>query len=143
MWEPLQRRLPPQKPNPEKTMDDLQHLQGNWKQIRFEENGVIDPPDIHGGHGAITTIDGETFAVHRTDGELLLAGRFILDQTTTPRSITWIDSMGNDAGKSLPASYELDGDSFLFIAGDEGAPRPVEFVTSPGLTLRGFIRHRA
>jgi uncharacterized protein (TIGR03067 family) len=124
-------------------MNDLERLQGTWTQTRFEENGVIDPPDVHGGDGAITTIEDDTFAVHLPDGELLLAGRFILDSTTTPRSITWIDSMGDDAGKLLPASYELDGDSFVFIAGDEGKPRPVEFVTSPGLTLRGFVRRSA
>lgn len=124
-------------------MDDLHALQGTWIQTRFEDSGVIDPPDVHGGRGTITTIDGDTFAVHRPDGELLLAGRFILDPTTTPRSITWIDSMGDDAGKHLPASYVLEGDSFVFIAGDEGMPRPVEFVTSPGLTLRGFVRRRA
>jgi uncharacterized protein (TIGR03067 family) len=124
-------------------MNDLQNLQGTWAQTRFEENGVINPPDIHGGNGAITTIKGDTFAVHLPDGTLLLAGRFIIDPTTTPRSITWIDSMGDDAGKQLPASYVLEGDSFVFIAADEGMPRPVEFVTSPGLTLRGFVRYRA
>jgi uncharacterized protein (TIGR03067 family) len=124
-------------------MEDLELLQGTWTQTRFEENGVIDPPDVHGGNGAITTIDGDTFAVHLPDGELLLAGRFILDPNTMPRSITWIDSMGDDAGKLLPASYVLEGDSFVFIAADEGMPRPVEFVTSPGLTLRGFVRRSA
>ena len=121
-------------------MNDLERLQGTWTQTRFEENGIIDPPDVHGGRGTITTIEGDTFAVHRPGGELLLAGRFILDPTTTPRSITWIDSMGDDAGKSLPASYVLEGDSFVFIAADEGMARPVEFVTLPGLTLRGFVR---
>jgi uncharacterized protein (TIGR03067 family) len=124
-------------------MDDLQRLQGTWTQTRFEENGVIDPPDVHGGNGAITTIEGDTFAVHLPTGELLLAGRFIFDPTTTPRSITWIDNMGDDAGKLLPAIYELDGDSFVFVAADEGMPRPIEFVTSPGLTLRGFVRRNA
>ena len=121
-------------------MEDLQRLQGTWTQTRFEENGVINPPDVHGGNGAITTIDGNTFAVHLPDGELLLAGRFILDPSTTPRSITWIDSMVDDTGKLLPASYVLEGDSFVFVAADEGMARPVEFVTSPGLTLRGFVR---
>lgn len=124
-------------------MDDFQTLQGTWKQIRFEENGVIEPHDVHGGSGAITTIDGDTFSVHTPAGDLLLAGRFVLDPSKTPKSVTWIDSMGDDAGKPLPASYELNDDSFVFIAADEGMPQPMAFVTSPGLTLRGFIRHRA
>jgi uncharacterized protein (TIGR03067 family) len=125
-----------------KIMDDLHLLQGAWKQVRFEENGVIEPPDIHGGTGAITTIEGDRFEVRSSDGELLLDGRFILDPTTHPKSITWIDSMGDDAGKLLPATYKLSDDEFLFIASDEGKPRSTVFVTSPGLTLRGFVRHR-
>jgi uncharacterized protein (TIGR03067 family) len=121
-------------------MDDFTLLQGAWEQTRFEENGVTEPPDIHGGNGAITTIMGDTFEVRVPGGELLLAGRFIIDATTKPKSITWIDSMGADAGKPLPASYELEADRFLFIAADEGMPQPKTFVTSPGLTLRGFAR---
>lgn len=124
-------------------MTDLENLQGTWTQIRFEENAVVNPPDVHGGNGAITTIKDDTFAVNLPSGELLLAGRFILDPSTTPCSITWIDSIGDDADKLLPASYVLEGDSFVFIAADEGMPRPGEFVTTPGLTLRGFIRCRA
>ncbi|URL58006.1 TIGR03067 domain-containing protein [Luteibacter flocculans] len=123
-------------------MDDLQMLQGAWKQVRFEENGVIEPTDIHGGNGRITTIDGDRFAVRSPMGELLLAGRFILDPTAHPKSITWIDSMGDDAGKLLPATYRLSNDEFVFIASDEGMPRSLVFATSPGLTLRGFVRHR-
>lgn len=122
-------------------MDDLSTLQGQWRQVRFEENGVIEPPDLHGGNGAITTIKGDTFSVQLPDGKILLAGRFILDATAQPKSITWIDSMGDDAGKALPASYELDEGSFIFIAADEGMPQPTSFVTSPGLTLRSFVRH--
>ena len=55
-------------------------------------------------------------------------------------SIGWIDSMGDDAGKHLPASYRLEGDEFVFIAADEHMPRPSEFRTGPGQTMRTFIR---
>ena len=122
-------------------MNDMDRLQGTWRQVRFEENGEIEPADVHGGHGAITTIERDTFVVHATSGERLLEGRFILDEHTTPKSITWIDAIGDDAGKKLPASYVLDGDSFVFIAADEGMAKPKVFTTSPGLTLRGFVRH--
>ncbi|WP_217638751.1 hypothetical protein [Frateuria terrea] len=39
----------------------------------------------------------------------------------SPGAITWIDAIGPDAGKRLPASYRLEGDRFVFIAADEGA----------------------
>jgi uncharacterized protein (TIGR03067 family) len=67
-------------------------------------------------------------------------GVFVLDADTTPKSITWVDAIGADAGKSLPASYRLEGDHFVFIAADEGMPRPTVFSTGPGQTMRTFVR---
>lgn len=123
------------------TERDLALLQGVWRQVAFEENGLVDPPDAHGGMGALTTIEGQHFAVRSTAGELLLEGRFELDARTEPRSITWIDAIGADAGQPLLACYALEGDRFVFVAADAGMPRPCAFRTGPGQTLRGFVRH--
>jgi uncharacterized protein (TIGR03067 family) len=119
---------------------DLKALQGAWEQIDLEDSGVSNPADEHGAPGALTTIDGNQFRVVTPDGTLLLAGCFTLDASTTPKSITWIDSMGADEGKQLPASYKLEGDHFVFIAADEGLDRPQEFRTQKGETMRTFIR---
>jgi uncharacterized protein (TIGR03067 family) len=119
---------------------DLAMLQGRWVQVAMAEDGVIDPPDSHGAPGATTTIRGNSFAVTTVEGHVLLEGRFELDAGTTPKSITWIDAIGPDAGKRLPASYTLDPNRFTFIAADEGAPRPTAFRTHPGLTMRSFTR---
>jgi uncharacterized protein (TIGR03067 family) len=121
---------------------DLAALQGTWKQIAHEADGIVNPPDDLSPPGAITTINGHRFAVHTVEGELLLEGSFTLDTSLTPKAITWVDAIGPDAGKSLPASYVLEGDHFQFIAGDEGAPRPVVFRTSTGQTMRTFARKR-
>lgn len=122
------------------TDPDLQALQGIWEQTALEDSGVLNPVDAHSAPGAITTIAGDRFEVTTVSGEVLLAGRFFLDSTTSPKRITWIDSMGDDAGKQLPASYRLEGDEFVFIAADEHMPRPSEFRTGPGQTMRTFIR---
>ena len=119
---------------------DYQALQGTWEQTSLEDNGVLNPVDAHSAPGALTTIRGDRFEVLTTQGETLLAGRFSLDSSTTPKSITWIDSIGDDAGKRLPASYRLEGEVFVFIAADEGMPRPSVFSTGPGQTMRTFIR---
>lgn len=119
---------------------DYQALQGTWEQTSLEDNGVLNPVDAHSAPGALTTIRGDHFEVLTAQGETLLAGRFSLDSSTTPKSITWIDSIGDDAGKRLPASYRLEGDVFVFIAADEGMPRPSAFSTGPGQTMRTFIR---
>ncbi|MGY2253508.1 TIGR03067 domain-containing protein [Pseudomonas reactans] len=122
------------------TDPDFQALQGRWEQTSLEDSGVLNPIDAHSAPGAITTISGDCFEVKTVSGEVLLAGRFFLESSTLPKSITWIDSMGDDAGKHLPASYRLDGDEFVFIAADEGMPRPTTFRTGPGQTMRTFLR---
>ena len=125
-----------------KTHDpDYHMLQGVWEQIALEDNGVPNPvDDAHSDPGALTTISGDQFEVRTVTGEVLLAGRFLLDSATHPKSITWIDSIGEDAGKQLPASYRLEKNEFVFIAADEGMPRPIVFSTGPGQTMRTFVR---
>jgi uncharacterized protein (TIGR03067 family) len=121
---------------------DLARLQGAWEQIRLEADGVVNPPDEHSAPDALTTFNGTHFSVRTTDGELLLEGSFALDASTHPKSITWIDAIGADQGQPLPAIYTLDDDRFEFIAGNTDAPRPTEFRTMPGQTMRTFVRHR-
>ncbi|TWC61330.1 uncharacterized protein (TIGR03067 family) [Pseudomonas sp. SJZ103] len=119
---------------------DIQALQGTWEQTSLEDSGELNPVDAHSAPGAITTIAGDRFEVKTVSGEVLLAGRFFLDSSTVPKSITWVDAIGDDAGKHLPASYRLEGNTFVFIAADEGMPRPLSFKTSAGQTMRSFIR---
>lgn len=121
---------------------DLAALQGSWEQVHLEADGVADPPDRYTAPGVLTTVSADRFTVHTVDGTVLLEGTFILDAATEPKSVTWIDATGPDAGKQLPASYVLDGDSFVFIAADTGAPRPTIFRTTQGLVMRSFIRRR-
>ena len=118
---------------------DIAALQGDWVQVSLEADGVIDPPDTY-GVDLCTTFTGDRFRVHAPDGTVVLAGSFTLDAATTPRSITWTDAMGEDAGKSLLAIYELAGDSFVFVAASPGDPRPTTFRTTHGQTLRRFVR---
>lgn len=120
--------------------NDHQLLQGTWEQTALEDSGVLNPVDEHSAPGAITTIAGDQFQVVTLGGEVLLTGSFTLDASTTPKSITWVDSTGEDAGKQLPASYRLEGDHFVFIAADEGMPRPTRFSTEAGQTMRTFVR---
>lgn len=121
---------------------DLAALQGLWEQVALEADGISEPLDEHGAPGALTTFVGQRFIVRTIEGNVLLEGTFTLDATTTPRSMTWVDSMGADQSKSLPASYVLAGDDFVFIAGHEGVPRPTVFHTEPGQTMRTFVRRR-
>lgn len=125
----------------EATLSDLQVLQGAWSQVLFEENGIVDPPDSHSAPGAILTIEGNDFHVGVPGHETILKGSFVLDARTSPKSITWVDAIGEDAGKALPAIYTLSAEQFTFVAADEGMPRPTDFNgTRKGLTLRSLVR---
>lgn len=119
---------------------DLAALQGTWQQIAFEENGIRNAPDSHAAGGATTTITGYHFDVRGHGGQLILKGNFTLDASTSPKSITWIDSVGEDKDKPLPAIYALEHDRFVFIAADTDMPRPTVFHTGPGQTMRSFVR---
>ncbi len=118
---------------------DLQLLQGSWRQVRFEEDEVVDPIDTHGAHGAIMTISGTTFHV-ATRGEFIIRGNFELDCATLPKRIDWIDSTGKDAGMRLPAIYTISEATFEFAAADADMQRPQDFAGGKGITIRGFVR---
>jgi len=120
---------------------DFKRLQGNWSQTYLEADGVAEPPDDeHSADGAISTFVGSEFRVTKPDGKILLKGVFSLDANTNPKSIDWVDSIGADAGKTLPSIYELTKTTFRFVAADEGQPRPTSFHTKLGLTMREFVR---
>lgn len=120
---------------------DLELLQGAWSQTYLEADGVSEPPDDeHSAPGAICTFRGAAFSVTKPDGTVLLQGTFELDATTRPKTITWVDDIGADAGKALPAIYELTDRTFRFVAADEGEPYPTAFRTVQGLTMREFVR---
>jgi uncharacterized protein (TIGR03067 family) len=119
---------------------DLAALQGVWKQVAVEVDGAANPPDEFSAPGTLTTITGTHFAVHAPGGTLLLEGNFTLDEATIPKRVTWVDSMGPDTGKRLPAIYDLHGDDFVFNAADEGAPWPSTLHTRQGQTMRRFRR---
>lgn len=121
---------------------DLQALQGAWQQVAFEQDGVDEPPDSHGATNSITTITGHRYTVRTVEGDLILEGSFVLDGSTTPRGITWTDDSGPHGHRSLECSYLLDGDRFVFVGAHDGGPRPVEFRTRVGQTMRTFVRVR-
>lgn len=111
-------------------------LQGLWEQIALEVDGISNPPDEYSAPGTVASFHGNHFAVHAADGTLLLEGTFAPDASTTPSSVDWIDSMGPDKGKRLPAIYRLEGDHLTFVVSNEGEARPKEFRTGRGQTMR-------
>lgn len=57
-----------------------------------------------------------------------------------PKEIDWIDTYGEDAGKTFPAIYEITTDRLSFCVANEGMSRPRAFEAKVGHTLRFFKR---
>src|SRR4051812_44446538 len=103
-------------------VEEMKKLQGVWKQIAYERDGVTNPPDEQ-GFEPTTTFEGDTFVVTLADGLTPIKGTYKLDPTTSPKTVDWMDSVGDDAGKTLPAIYSLEGDRFTFCAAYAGQSR--------------------
>ena len=119
-------------------MNDLYALQGTWEQIAFDLGSGV-APAAYDAPGTVMTISEMHFSVYSSEGTLLLEGAFRLDPHTIPKSVDWLDSMGQDAAKALSAIYTIRGDQFMFVAGDLGV-RPTVFRTAPGAVMRWFVR---
>lgn len=121
--------------------NDNKLLQGLWKQIGYERDGVVEPIDNEKGWQPQTKISGNTFTVTIADGSTILRGVFKLDSTRTPKAIDWTDKSGSYArDKTIKAIYTLTSTDFVFCAAYEGAARPTQFTTKPGEVLRRMKR---
>jgi uncharacterized protein (TIGR03067 family) len=114
---------------------DFEKIQGAWKQIAYERDGVKEPVDDEGWDPRVT-FSGNTFVVTLTDGSVPIKGTFKLDPTQQPKFMDLTDTFGGDAGKTFLAIYSLNGDRLVFCAADEGHDRPSSFETLPGCVLR-------
>ena len=120
-------------------MEDMKKLQGTWKQVAYEKDGMNEPLDEQGWEPR-TTFAGDTFVVTLADGSIAIKGAYKLDPTSNPKAVDWTDTFGADAGMTFPAIYALEGDQLIFCAADHGQERPMEFKTKPGLVLRVLQR---
>jgi uncharacterized protein (TIGR03067 family) len=116
-------------------MQELTDLQGTWKQIAYERDGVKDPSDERGWEPRVT-FSGNCFVVTLVDGTIPIKGTIRLDPTCQPKAMDMTDTFGADIGKTFLSIYSLEGDRFTFCAAEPGLARPTEFTTKPGQVLR-------
>lgn len=119
--------------------DDLARLQGTWKQTRYEKDGLTNPPDEIGWEPT-TIFSGNAFTVILADGTIPIKGTIKLDPSRDPKELEYTDTFGEDAGKTFPGIYALEGDEFIFCVTDQGRERPRTFTTAPGQVLRACRR---
>jgi uncharacterized protein (TIGR03067 family) len=108
--------------------DDASALQGTWSVVTAELGGVRQPPEI------VTNIvlkigDGKyevTVNGHPDKGTCKV------DASTKPGTMDITGTEGPNAGRNIPAIYELRGDKLRICYGLRGSPRPTEFKSNPG-----------
>lgn len=113
----------------------MKRLQGAWRQVGWEKDGIENPSDEKGWDPQVTFI-GDAFIVRIADGTIPIKGRYKLDPTQEPKAIDITDTFGADAGKTFLGIYTLEGDRLVFCLADEGQDRPTEFKTRAGQVLR-------
>jgi uncharacterized protein (TIGR03067 family) len=123
------------RPRSDAVAEELEKIQGTWRQVAHEREGVVSPPDELGREPRVTFV-GNTFAVRLGDGTIAIKGTFELDPSRTPKAVDWTDTFGPDAGKTFLAIYTLEADRLVFCAADEGLARPTVFRTGLGQDLR-------
>ena len=107
-------------------LTDIELLQGTWKQIEYERDGIKDPPDEQGWQPC-ATFSGHSFVVTLADGNIYIKGNFTLDPSRNPKAMDVTDTFGPEAGQTLLAIYQVDGDRFVFCAAYPGKERPRNF----------------
>jgi uncharacterized protein (TIGR03067 family) len=107
--------------------DDLKQLQGTWRLAAGEANGeTINSDNL----AAVTvTVKDDTYEV--AGGDNSHRGTFSVDPSKSPKEMNVRPADGNDAGKTIRAIYELDGDTFRACYGEGDGERPTAFKTGP------------
>jgi uncharacterized protein (TIGR03067 family) len=119
---------------------DLEALQGTWTAVVVERNGQMAPKEVLQDFTVV--FEGNKMIINPNSDNR--TSTFKLDPTKKPK---WMDNspeQGPAKEKSLPAIYELDGDTVKICFDNEGVSdkRPSEFKTTPGSGRALFVLKR-
>ncbi len=122
------------------TRKKLKKFQGNWIQIAYERNGIIEPIDDEEGWMPRTIFIGNEFVVKISDGTIPIKGIFKIDPSQEPKHIEYTDTYGQYTGETYSGIYYLNDDILVFCVADHLAERPKVFKTGCGHVMRTFKR---
>lgn len=117
---------------------DAKSIQGSWVPVKAELAGQAMPEAVL-----------KTISLKLQDGKYEVSvaghpdlGRYTIDASTQPRSMTVTGTEGPNRGKSFPAIYELAGDTLRICYDLSGQQRPSEFKSTAGTRLYLVTYHR-
>ena len=107
--------------------NDAKELQGTWLPTQAELGGQAMSEDVL--KIISLKLDGTKYEV---TAENVDKGTYKIDAAAKPKEITITGVDGPNAGKTIPAIYELNGDTLRICYGLSGAVRPTEFKSPAG-----------
>lgn len=123
--------------NPQPT-DDLSTLQGNWKPLQCEFEGVPQMPADKLKQVTVVFDKSEyhLYFVDRSKEDQpkvfkLAVANIALDQTTKPRTITFEFAEGSQKGQKAHGIYEIAGNQLKLCYGPVDKPKPATFAAPP------------
>ncbi len=117
---------------------DKDPLAGTWQSVSAELGGMVFPPAV-GTNFTLTMKAGkyEVLASGNPD-----RGTYQVDSKTKPHQLHILGGPGGpNAGKTIPAIYEVTADHLKICYDLGGTNAPAEFKTTPGTKL--FLVHYA
>ena len=109
--------------------DDSGPIQGSWQAVSGEIGGKPLPPAAV--KGTLLKLANGNYEVASVDGKPD-TGSYKLMSSARPKRIDVILGLGPDAGKVIPAIYDLAGDSLKICYALRGSNAPTEFKTAAG-----------
>jgi uncharacterized protein (TIGR03067 family) len=110
---------------------EMQSLQGTWTPAKAELAGNPMPTNFLNSI-TLTIKEGTYEAIVGTISD---KGTFKLDTASKPKGMTITGSAGPNAGKAIPAIYEVEADTLRVCYDLSAAHRPSDFKTVPGTQL--------
>lgn len=109
--------------------DDSGGIQGSWQAVAGEIGGK--PLPAESVKSTILKLADGKYEVSAVDGRPD-TGTYRLMSNAKPKRIDVILGLGPNAGKTIPAIYELSGDSLKICYALRGSNAPTEFKTAAG-----------
>jgi len=108
-------------------VNDAKEIQGTWLPVKAQIRGEEMNEQV------LKTITLKLDAgKYEVMAENLDKGTYTIDPAAKPKTIDVTGVEGPNAGKKMPAIYELDGDMLRICYGLGGSPRPTEFKSPAG-----------
>jgi uncharacterized protein (TIGR03067 family) len=108
--------------------EEWKRLNGTWEPVRIVADGKEQPAPKE--KATVTLKDGR-YTV-RQGGKVVGEGASKIDPSTSPKSLDITPGSGPTKGKTVPAIYEVKGDTHRVCIAGPGKPRPKAFEAKEG-----------